>query len=162
MNGALISYGLMGALAIALVVAAATDLHRRQIDNWLTGAVAFAAPLFWWSAGLNWAEIGWHAGVALAAFAVLTLCWALKAIGGGDVKLLTALALWLQPELFFSLLMRMAVLGGVLCVVIWMWKVARRIQHRPMVPYGLAIALAGLWVLGGDYLPIIRAGGHLG
>ena len=88
--------------------------------------------------------------------------FALGWMGGGDVELLTALALWIQPALFFTLLMRMAILGGVLCIAIWMWKVARRIRHRPMVPYGLAIALAGLWVLGDDYLPIIRAGGHLG
>lgn len=162
MNGAMISYGLLGALAIALVVAAATDMKRRQIDNWLTISLALAAPLYWWAASLTWGEIGWHAGVGAAAFAVLTLMWALGAIGGGDIKLLTALALWLQPGLFFTLLMRMAILGGVLCVVIWMWKVARRVQHKPVVPYGLAIAIAGLWVLGDSYLPIIRAGGHLG
>ena len=27
---------------------------------------------------------------------------------------------------------------------------------------GAILSVAGVWVLGGDYLPIIRAGGHLG
>ena len=35
-----IKYGLLAALAIALLVAAFTDLRSRRIGNWLTGAVA--------------------------------------------------------------------------------------------------------------------------
>ena len=44
-----IHYGLLIALAIALVFAAGTDIHRRQIDNWLNIAIALGAPLFWWT-----------------------------------------------------------------------------------------------------------------
>ena len=47
-----IHYGLLITLAIALVVAAFTDIRRRQIDNWLTGAIALGAPLLWWASGL--------------------------------------------------------------------------------------------------------------
>ena len=43
MLGEYIHYGLLVALAIALLVAAFTDLRRRQIDNWLTAGVALAA-----------------------------------------------------------------------------------------------------------------------
>ncbi len=42
-------------------------------------------------------------GVALAAFVVLAGLFALRMMGGGDVKLLTALALWLRPVLFAKL-----------------------------------------------------------
>ena len=44
-----LSYGLLAALAIALLIAAFTDLRRRQIDNWLTAAIALGAPLFWFA-----------------------------------------------------------------------------------------------------------------
>ena len=40
--------------------------------------------------------------------------FALRAMGGGDVKLLTALALWIEPLWFLRLLVVMALLGGVL------------------------------------------------
>ena len=50
MQGSLFSYGLLAALAIALLVAAFTDWRRRQIDNKLTAAIALTAPLFWLAA----------------------------------------------------------------------------------------------------------------
>jgi prepilin peptidase CpaA len=46
MQGGLLSYGLLGALAIALLIAAVTDIRRREIDNWLNGVIALGAPLF--------------------------------------------------------------------------------------------------------------------
>ena len=64
-----IHYGLLIALAIALVFAAFTDIRRRQIDNWLNAAIALGAPLFWWSSGLAlWPDVAMQLGVALAAF----------------------------------------------------------------------------------------------
>ncbi len=47
MLGGYLHYGLLVALAIALLVAAATDWRRRQIDNWLNAGIALTAPLFW-------------------------------------------------------------------------------------------------------------------
>lgn len=146
------SYGLLAALAIALLVAAYTDIRRRQIDNGLNAAIALAAPLFWWASHLGLAEIGWQLALALAAFVVLAGLFALGAMGGGDVKLLVALALWIKPAWFAQLLMVMAITGGLLTVALAAWHVARRHQHRPSIPYGIAIALGGLWVIGSGYL----------
>lgn len=149
-----ISYGLLIALAIALVVAAFTDIRRRQIDNWLNGAIALAAPLFWWSSDLSlWPDVAIQLGMALAAFALLAGLFALKAMGGGDVKLLTVLALWVRPELFMQLLVIMAIAGGVLTIVMFFWYTARRQKERMAIPYGVAIAFGGLWVLAANYLP---------
>jgi prepilin peptidase CpaA len=156
------SYGLLGGLAIALALAAVTDIRRRQIDNWLNAGIALGAPLFWWAQGLTLAAIGWQLGVALAAFVVLAGLFALRAMGGGDVKLLTALALWIKPVWFLHLLTIMALAGGLLTIVMGAWHVARRQKGRMSVPYGIAIAAAGLWVLAADYLPALRAGGSLG
>ena len=158
-----LKYGLLGALAIALLVAAFTDLRHRHIGNWLNGGIALCAPLFWYASGLSlWPGVALQFGVALVTFAVLAVLFALKAMGGGDVKLLTALALWIEPEWFLKLLIMMALLGGVLTVVFGAWHVMRRQREKLAIPYGVAIAMAGLWVLGTNYLPPNVATGGVG
>lgn len=156
-----LQYGLLVALAIALVTAAITDLKARRIDNWLTGAVALGAPLFWWASGLSlWPGVALQFGVALVAFAILAGLFAIRAMGGGDVKLLTALALWIEPMLFGQLVVMMALLGGVLTLAMGAWHVMRRREGRLAIPYGVAISAAGLWVLGAHYFP--SAGAAIG
>jgi prepilin peptidase CpaA len=158
MQGGLIHYGLLVGLAIALLIAAFTDWRRRQIDNWLNAAIAIGAPLYWWASGLSlWPGVAIQLGVALAAFAVLAGMFALRLMGGGDVKLLTALALWIEPDWFLRLLIVMALVGGVLTVVMGAWHVMRRQRDKLAIPYGVAIATAGLWVIGTHYLPAFHA-----
>lgn len=153
-------YGLLAALAIALLVAAVMDLRHRTISNWLSGGIALAAPLFWWASGLPlWPDVAWQLGIAAAAFAVLAGLFAVGQMGGGDVKLLTALALWIAPLPFLRLIVIMALLGGVLTVIFGAWHLMRRQRDRIAVPYGVAIATAGLWVLSTSYLPAASAGG---
>jgi len=149
-----IRYGLLAALAIALLVAAFTDLRSRQIGNWLNAGIALGAPLFWWSTGLDlWPGMALQLGVALATFIICAILFALRAMGGGDVKLLTALALWIAPLPFLKLLILMAVLGGILTLLFGAWHIMKRRRDRLAIPYGVAISLAGLWVIGTDYLP---------
>lgn len=153
MDYAPLQYGLLAALAIALVIAAITDIRSRQIANWLNAAIALGAPLFWWASGLAlWPDIAIQLGIALATFAVCAGLFAIRAMGGGDVKLLTALALWVPPLLFLNLLIIMALLGGALTLVLGAWHVMRRRKERLAIPYGVAIASAGLWVIGTNYL----------
>ena len=154
MSMSLISYGLLIALAIALVFAAFTDIRRRQIDNWLNAGIALAAPLFWWSSGLGlWPDVALQLCVALAAFVIFAAMFALKMMGGGDVKLLAALALWIPWDLFMQLLLVMALAGGALTVVMFFWHTARRQKERLAIPYGVAIAFGGLWVLHFNMIP---------
>ncbi len=94
------TYVLLAGLAIALLCAAFTDLRSRRIANWLTGSIALSAPLFWWASGLGWPGIGLQLAVAAGCFALLCGLFALRAMGGGDVKLLSALALWIRPAGF--------------------------------------------------------------
>jgi prepilin peptidase CpaA len=146
-------YVLLGALAIALLVAAFTDLRRRQIDNWLNAAIVLTAPLYWWASGMGWSDAGWQLASATIAFAVLAVLFALRQMGGGDVKLLTALALWIAPLWFLRLLIVMALLGGVLTIAMAIHHRLRRRSGRVKVPYGVAISTAGLWVLAVQNLP---------
>ena len=163
MQGGYFHYGLLIALAIALLVAAFTDIRGRKIDNWLNAAIALTAPLFWWASGLDlWPDMALQIGVAIAAFAILAGLFALGAMGGGDVKLLTALALWIEPTWFLKLLIVMALVGGVLTLVMGAWHVARRRKDRLAIPYGVAISTAGLWVLATHYLPAAGAAANAG
>ncbi len=143
-----ISYGLLVGLAIALVIAAATDIQKRQISNRLNAVIALAAPAFWWASGLSvWPDIVWQAGFALLISAILIgiafVGYKINVVilGGGDIKLLAALSMWLTPLIYLDFLIMMAVFGGALAFVF----IARRIVFKPKkhasLPYGVAIAL---------------------
>lgn len=150
-----IKYGLLAALAIGLVIAAFTDLKSRRIANWLNLTIAVLAPAYWWASDLSiWPDMAIQLGLAVATFAVLSVLFALKAMGGGDVKLLTALALWIEPLPFLQLLIFMAILGGVLTLAFGAFHVMRRQKDRLAIPYGVAIAGAALWIIGSANLPI--------
>ena len=149
-----IKYGLLAALAVALLVAAVTDLRHRRIGNWLTAAIAITAPLFWWASDLSlWPQVAMQLGVAAGTFALLAALFAVGWMGGGDVKLLTALALWIAPPLFLNLVIVMALLGGVLTIVLAAWHMLRGRKERLAIPYGVAIACAGLWAISAQYWP---------
>lgn len=148
-------YLLLVALAIALLYGAFTDLKRRQIDNWLNGAIAATAPLYWWAAGFSLIDIGWQLGLTLAAFAGFAVLFALRAMGGGDVKLLAALALWIKPMAYLKLLIVMALLGGFLTMLFGAWHVIRRQRHKLAIPYGVAIACAGIWTIAAQFSHVV-------
>ncbi|NLR70732.1 peptidase [Novosphingobium sp. ERN07] len=155
MQGNFIVYGLVGALAIALLVAAFTDIQRRQIDNWLNAAIALAAPAYWWAAGLSvWPDMAVQVGLAVLTFVVLAGLFALKLMGGGDVKLLSALALWIAPMTFLKLLLIMSLIGGALTILMAMWHFTVTRRRDAKIPYGVAIAAAGLITLA----PVLEAG----
>ncbi len=156
-------YGLLIALAIALVFAACTDIKRRQIDNWLNAAIALGAPVFWWTSGLAlWPDVALQLAVALGAFALLCILFAVRMMGGGDVKLLTALALWIEPGAFLQLLIIMAIAGGVLTIVMGAYHFLQNQKERLAIPYGVAIAFGGLWVLAANYIPEEMLSGAVG
>ena len=163
MQGTSLYYGLLGLLAIALLFAAFTDMRHRRIDNWLNAAIALVAPLFWWAGGMSlYPDIALQIGFFLVVFAILLGCWTLRLIGGGDIKLLAALALWISPQPFLRLLVVMALAGGVIAVLHGAWHVIRRKKHRPVVPYGVAIAIGGLWVIGIDHANLAFNGSLVG
>ena len=149
------SYLIAALLAIALIRAAWGDLQTRTIPNWLNILIAAGAPLWWWTHGWAlWPDIVLQLGFALTIFAIFAGCFAIGAMGGGDVKLITALSLWLPLTPLVRMLFVMSLLGGLVTLVT---LVAHRMLKRsgsPEVPYGVAISIAGLWVLANDLLTI--------
>jgi prepilin peptidase CpaA len=144
---------LLAMLAGALVLAAATDLRARRISNRLNAAIALGAPLFWIAMGIApWPGMAIQVLLGAGAFALFTLAFARGWMGGGDVKLIAALALWLPADAIPALMLAIALLGGAVTlatVIVGAW---RKSEGTIEVPYGVAIALAGIWVLGEPYL----------
>ncbi|MBS0504097.1 MAG: prepilin peptidase [Proteobacteria bacterium] len=144
---------LLALLAILLLVAAATDLKSRVIANQLNLAVALLAPLYWWATGMAmWPDMALQLGLGIAVFAIFAGLFAMGWMGGGDVKLLGALALWLPIIPFIKLLVIMSLLGGALTLIVLAIHRVRKLSANPEIPYGVAIAIAGLWVISEPYL----------
>ena len=124
------------------------DIRTREIANWKNAAIALLAHLWWVSIGLlPWPWMAVQVAVALVVFAVFIGAFALGQMGGGDVKLIGALALWLSPPKLLSVLMVMAIVGGALTVLLMVEERVRR-PGRPLeVPYGVAIVVAALLAL---------------
>jgi len=131
-----------------LVSAGIQDARTREIANWKTATVALLAPLWWYASGLDiWPDMALQIGVALAVFAVFLVAFHFGMMGGGDVKLIVALALWLPFPAFLSMLMVMSIAGGVVTVVMMIERSIKNTSGQIEVPYGVAIAFAGLLAL---------------
>ena len=140
-------------LAIMLLWAAVIDIRTRTIANGLNLAIALMAPLFWWSMGVDlWPDAATRVAVAATVFVLFALAFHIGAMGGGDVKLAAALALWFAPAATLFLLVMMSLAGGVLTVIVMIEHRIKKNSGRPEVPYGVAIAFAGLWLLAQRFL----------
>ncbi len=166
-------YFLISAVLVALS-GAASDVRTKRIPNWLTYSALMAALLIRFTlAGWTGLESGVF-GMA-AAGGIFFVLFVLKAMGGGDLKLMAAVAAWAGSEQVVTILLASALAGGVLAVV---YAVAGRrvrqtvlntmelvghhlnsgLQPHPSlnvrdadsmrVPYGLAIAIGTIFCAG--------------
>jgi prepilin peptidase CpaA len=136
-------------LGCGLVAAAALDWRSRIIPNWLNGAIALGAIPFWIATGLAlWPGVALHVGIAAAVFAAFALAFQLGMMGGGDVKMLAALALWLPPLAVVQLIVIMSLAGGALTLAMVLRHRLAKTEGALEIPYGIAIAFAGLWLVG--------------
>ncbi|WP_271300851.1 A24 family peptidase [Sphingomonas sp. CV7422] len=142
---------LVAALAVmlgALLVAAGIeDARTREIANVKNAAIALLAPLWWWALGLGWTEVGVQLLVAAIVFALFVGAFARGWMGGGDVKMIGALALWLPLGGLLQMLMVMSVLGGAITIAMMIERRWQRRIGQVEVPYGVAIAAAALLAL---------------
>jgi prepilin peptidase CpaA len=152
---------LLGVLAILLIAAAIIDVRTFTISNGLNLTVALLAPLYWWSIGLPlWPDAAIQVAVAATVFAVLAATFYMGMMGGGDVKLAAALALWFRPFTTLKILVIMSLAGGLLTLIVLALHKKRAkapIQAdspavKPEVPYGVAIAIGALWILAQRFL----------
>jgi len=91
------SYLFVGVVGAYTLLAAATDLRKRRIPNWLTVPAAVAGLSFHLFAPSGWGLTSALAGFAIG-FGLLLLPFLIGGGGAGDVKLLAALGVWLGPH----------------------------------------------------------------
>jgi prepilin peptidase CpaA len=140
-------------LATLLIVAAVIDVRTFTISNKLTLAVALLAPVYWFAVPVSlWPEVPIQIAGATIVFLLLAAAFYAGMMGGGDVKLAAAIALWFPPGLTIKFLVLMSVAGGILTLGLLVWHRAKRREGRPEIPYGVAIAFGGLAILAQPYL----------
>jgi prepilin peptidase CpaA len=103
-------------LATLVIVAAAFDLRTRRIPNWLCAA-GFLSGFACQIAFLKWAgarEAALGAGLALLIYIPL---FALRAVGGGDVKLMAAVGSIAGPKSWIAIFLITSILGGAIALV---------------------------------------------
>ena len=151
--GTTLAWILLGLLALLLLAASWSDWRSRSIPNGLNLAIALLAIPFWWASGLPlWPDAAFQIGVALLVFAAFAMAFAAGAMGGGDVKLVGAVALWLPWQAVLALLVITSLAGGLLTIVLVVRHRLARREERLEIPYGLAIAFGGLWLIGQRFL----------
>jgi prepilin peptidase CpaA len=144
---------------ILMAYAASSDMLTMRIANWLVGALVAAYFILAALAGISLNEMVMNAAAAgivlVFSFAFFVFGW----IGGGDAKLVAATALWLGFGLLLPYLVYAALLGGGLTLLIlairryplptilarFKW-IDRLHDNKSGVPYGIALAIAGLLV----------------
>lgn len=104
-------------LALVAALAAVSDLRTRTIPNWLTGgglaiAVILQTAFCGGLAGLGAAAKGF--AVAVAVYLPLNL---LRAMGGGDLKLMAALGAAAGPSNWFAIFLITSLLGLPIAIV---------------------------------------------
>jgi len=129
-NGAFTQLLVIG-LAALLVVAAVIDVRTFTISNRLTLAVALLAPLYWLSIALApWPGIAIQVAAAAVVFLLMAGAFYAGMMGGGDVKLAAALALWFPPTATIQFIVLMSLAGGVLTIGLVVWHRAKRREGR--------------------------------
>jgi prepilin peptidase CpaA len=157
-------------LGVCLLIGSVWDIAKRRIPNVLTGAVALlgvAAQLV--------DRGGWSAasglGAAVVSVALLWRPWMAGGLGGGDVKMASAVAIWVGLGGMIRYALAVAAAGGVVALVMYFFfsrksvrqdvktnltlaalqqtlpTVEARAEGRPSVPYGLAIAAGAAFAL---------------
>src|SRR3954452_5123758 len=113
---------LLAGLAALLVVAAVIDGGTFTISNRLNLTVAVLAPLYWLSVALApWPGGAIQLAAGATVFAALAAAFYAGMMGGGDVKLAAALALWCPPRVTLQFLVGRALAGGVLTLALLAW-----------------------------------------
>lgn len=144
---------------VALAIAASSDLLTMRISNKLVLVLTAGFFLVAISFNLPLQQLAMHVLCALIVLAVAFGLFALRLIGGGDAKLAAATTLWLGFGTTLPYVAYTALFGGVLTVLILVMRgiplhpvlarmgwLARLHHKRSGIPYGIALAVAGIVV----------------
>jgi prepilin peptidase CpaA len=156
-----LSAGLLFTGLALLGVAAVHDFSFRTVPNLLCAALLLCGVAL----RLMGADIGYGLLAGAIVFTLCTLAWRFGWLGGGDVKLLGASAVFVAPALVPALMLYTSLAGGVLAMIYLVAgrlvpapaasrprhlvaRIARcelwRLRRRGPLPYAAAIAAGGI------------------
>jgi prepilin peptidase CpaA len=151
---------LLTLVGAAMIAGAVYDAATLTIPNWISLVLLALFPVLAFSTGLSWTEAGIHVAVGFAALAAGIGLFAAGLIGGGDAKLFAAISLYIGAASFGVYVFAVALAGGVLALLLMGLRYLARFgaaerlngfKHLAMsgagIPYGIAIAAGGLFVL---------------
>lgn len=144
------------AVILLSVYAATTDVRRLEIDNWVSAAIIALFVLFAATAAAPIPVVSHIVAMALTLIMGLVAHRA-GVMGGGDIKLLTALSLWAGIHGLPALLLGTSIAGAIVAIAtLWLhknqtvctgtglaWIEAAR-TDTPHVAYGIAIAIGAV------------------
>jgi prepilin peptidase CpaA len=143
-------------LWVLVAVAAGFDLRHRRIPNPLVG-VGLGLGI-----GAQFLVHGWSGlllglcggGVVLA---VLIAPFALRALGGGDVKMAMVVGFWTDPWTAAAVVLLTALLTGVIAAILWLILYFRPDTPPPRIPVAVPLAVATMAITAG-LVPNVLAG----
>jgi prepilin peptidase CpaA len=139
--------------------AAISDYQRLKIPNWVSSSLC-AAFLLYAGFFLTGSQFLGHVAAGATLFAIAIIFYALGMFGGGDAKLLGAIALWAGPHQIYELAFLTGIIGGAMGMMLL--GLRGLLRQRPALcgpvpldrivvwardgvcPYGLAIGSAAL------------------
>lgn len=155
MSDEVLNLALSAIFPLSMAYAMYSDLGQMEIPNWASIAPSLAYLPAALLADQTLADIGLHYTAGFTMFAAAAVLFAMGAMGGGDVKLLGAAAVWTGWGLLLPYLFLVAIFGGVLSIAalvlrrrffafLFRWLPWTDPAKAPGVPYGVAIGLAAI------------------
>lgn len=137
-------------LALALAAAAIEDAVRLRISNITCALVLILAILAMAVHGFSW-SLWQNVTVFAAIFLLGAVAFSTGLVGGGDVKLLAAVGLWVDLRTALGLLAAISICGGVLALAYLGFSLlggrAKSSGKGRRVPYGLAIVGGAAFIM---------------
>lgn len=158
----------LSVLALLVIAAAISDLATMEIPDWISVACVVLYPVFALACGQSWTAIGLHLAFAAAVFIAGFFAFQFGLMGGGDAKVIAAIAAWTGIGAFLPFVVVMAIAGGALAAVLLAARrlakpgprlpsfLNRLLDPARGVPYAVAIAVGVIFAL--DDLPITAGG----
>jgi prepilin peptidase CpaA len=146
---------------LCVAYAVFSDIRHLTIPNWVSATLVMAFLLY---CVMMWPEIDLAPRFMTTAFIFMLsfFFYQFNWFGGGDVKFLTAVSLWVGPLHVAAFAMLMALLGSLLALLLIKLRrltnaygaalenrvptIVRRWMEEGICPYGVAIGVAALGV----------------
>jgi prepilin peptidase CpaA len=142
-----------------MAFAAASDLFTMTISNRVSLALAAGFLILALLGGMGFHDLLWHIAAGAAVLTVAFVCFALGWMGGGDAKVVAAVALWFGFGHLMDYLLYASLFGGALTLLLLQFRqwplpytlagqawLLRLHAKESGIPYGIALAIGALMI----------------